>query len=395
MAASAQTLVNGEDKRPLVACYCATFLKPEMLHIYRQITALERVRPIVLTQKREQVERFPFAEVTVVPKSRIHFARRIWFRQLRGVPWTISRSETANLLRVLEQNRADLLHIFFGHIAVHLRPLIARWTKPSIVSFHGADVMVDLEKRAYRDATLRMLEAVRLVLVRSESLRAALVSLGCPSEKIRLQRTGIPLAETPLLEREFPADGSWRLLQAGRLIEKKGFRTSLRAFAKFARCYPLAEFMIAGEGPLLEALRQEASHLGIADHVKFAGFLSQEELRNEFHRAHIFLHPSESGSDGNQEGVPNSMLEAMASGLPVFATRHGGIPEAIENGVSGVLVSEGAADALAHALLSAAEQPERLVSIAQQGAAAVAAKFEQKAQIRTLEDYYFEAIRGC
>ncbi len=385
-------LVNQPTQKPVVACYCATFLKPEMLHIYRQITALKRVRPVVITRKREEAERYPFAGLTLVPKPAMHFIRRIWFRQLRHVPWKICRAETDRLLRVMERQRADLLHVYFGHIAVHLLPLLERWNGPSFVSFHGADVKVDLEKAAYRAATLRMLEAVRLVLVRSESLREALVRLGCPASKIRIQRTGIPLDQVPFYARTWPDDGSWQLLQAGRLVEKKGLRTSLRAFAKFARRFPDAQFTIAGEGPLLDALREEARELGVANHVKFTGFVSQRELHDFFLGSHMFLHPSEAGADGNQEGVPNSMLEAMASGLPVFATTHGGIPEAIENGVSGVLVGEGDAGALARKLMEAAEKPEFLGSLAKNGAAAVAEKFEQRAQVRQLEDCYFEAL---
>ena len=84
----------------------------------------------------------------------------------------------------------------------------------------------------------------------------------------------------------------------------------------------------------------------------------------------------------------------MASGLPVFATIHGGIPEAIEQGVSGVLVAEGDANAFARELLLAAEKPASLSAIAQRGAAVVAEKFEQVAQVRRLEDYYFEAMQS-
>lgn len=365
-----------------------------MLHIYRQITALERVRPIVITQKREEAERFPFAEVSVVAKPATHFLRRIWFRQICDVPWKISRGETARLTSVLQAASADVLHIYFGHIGVHLLPLIEQWPKPSVVSFHGADVMVDLEKPAYRTATIRMLEAARLVLVRSESLRKALVALGCSEDKIKLQRTGIPLQEFSFQPRVWPADGSWRFLQAGRLIEKKGLHTSLRAFADFARQHPRAHFTIAGEGPLLGELQGAAQALGIADQVTFAGFASQPQLRALFYRSHIFLHPSETGKDGNQEGVPNSMLEAMATGLPVFATTHGGIPEAVEHGVSGVLVPEGDATALARELSTFAAQPDLLSRIAARGAAEVAAKFEQRAQIAKLEEYYFEASRA-
>lgn len=376
----------------MVACYCATFLKPEMLHIYRQIMALTRVQPTVITQKREEAERFPFDSVTVISKPATHFLRRFWFKQLRAAPWEISAREVNSLRRELDREDARLLHIYFGHIAVHLLPLIHGWPRPVVVSFHGADVMVDMEKPGYRKATTKMLEAVRLVLVRSESLGKALLKLGCSPEKIRVQRTGIPLGDIPFRSRKWPTDGAWHFVQACRLIEKKGLRTSLRAFADFSNQHPRAKFTIAGEGPLLEELRRTARELGVAKKISFAGFLSQCALRDLFYQAHIFLHPSETGPDGNQEGVPNSMLEAMASGLPVFATAHGGIPEAIEDGVSGVLVPEGDYAALSHALLAAAEQPDVLTKLAECGAAAVAEKFEQGAQVRTLEDYYFEAM---
>src|ERR1700757_4934188 len=155
-----------------------------MLHIYRQITELKRCAPVVIAQKRENAERYPFEGVHLVPKPQTHFLRRFWFRQLRDKPWQISDGELSELLGVLNETRARLLHIYFGHIAVHLLPLIRAWKNPSLVSFHGADVMIDMSKPAYREATLKMLDAVTLVLVRSESLRRALVDLGSDSKKI-------------------------------------------------------------------------------------------------------------------------------------------------------------------------------------------------------------------
>ena len=133
-----------------------------------------------------------------------------------------------------------------------------------------------------------------------------------------------------------------------------------------------------------------AAELNLADSVRFRGFLSQEELRELFYQSHIFLHPSETGSDGNQEGVPNSMLEAMATGLPVFATKHGGIPEAIESGVSGVLVPEGDFEGLAEKLLKAVKNTQSLGGIALAGADRVAREFDQANQVRRLEEIYLE-----
>jgi colanic acid/amylovoran biosynthesis glycosyltransferase len=364
-----------------------------MLHIYRQITALERVQPVVIAQKRENEDLFPFERVQVVPKPPTHFLRRFWHRQLRDEPWQISKIELDALLRILSRKDARLLHIYFGHIAVHLLPLIQAWSRPSVVSFHGADVLVDMDKPAYRKATVEMLGVVKRVLVRSESLRRALVDLGCDENKIAIMRTGIPLAEFPFRARTWPEDGRWNFIQACRLIPKKGLRTTLKAFAGFAAYHAHASLTIAGDGPLRAELEALTRNLNISSRVSFPGFVSQNRLREMFYASHIFLHPSETGDDGNQEGVPNSMLEAMASGLPVFATNHGGIPEAIENGRSGILVAERDEIALQRALMEKTAEPRELSALATRGAAAIAEKFDRTVQVRNLEEVYLETIR--
>jgi glycosyltransferase involved in cell wall biosynthesis len=379
-------------RSPVVACYCATFLKPEMLHIYRQITALERVFPVVLARKRENAARFPFDKIDIVAKPALHFLRRFWFRQVRDKPWQISSGELRALTNVLARRNAQLLHIYFGQIAVHLLPLIRTWEKPSIVSFHGADAIVEMNKPAYREATRQMLAAVKLALVRSESLRRAVVDLGCDEKKIEVQHTGIPLDEFPFRERTAPKNGEWRFVQAGRLIEKKGLPVTLRAFARFLKRYPNATLTVAGDGPLLGQIQDLARELKIDNRISFTGFISQEQLRDIYNASHIFLHPSETGPDGNQEGIPNSMLEAMASGLPVFATQHGGIPEAIENSVSGVLVPERNHEELSRALLNAVQDPGFLSRIAHAGAEVARKNFDLRIQARRLEDIYLRLL---
>ena len=377
---------------PVAAQYVVTFLKPEMLHIYRQITALRAFRPVVFCQKREQAEKFPFDEIVVLPKPRTHQLRRFVQKQLLDRPITIYRSEARRILATLEEKRAQLLHIYFGHIGVHLLPLLEICPLPVVVSFHGADAQIDLHKPAHLARTRRMLERATLLLVRSESLTARLMALGVPREKIRLHRTGIPLDEIHFTQRTAPADAAWHCVQACRLIAKKGLATSLRAFAEFAREFPRATFTIAGEGPQLPELQALAAALGVAGRVSFPGFLPQEELRALDPAAHLFLHPSELGPDGDQEGVPNAMLEAMASGLPVVATHHGGIPEAVQHGISGLLTPERDAAALAQSLLALARDPARYAAMSAAAAKRVAAEFEINAQAHALEAIYREAL---
>ncbi len=382
---------------PVAVQYCATFLKPEMLHIYRQITGLRRWTPAVICQKREQEAAFPFPihegqRLVRIPKPATHALRRFWQKQICGHPVQIYHSEVRRLVGEIARLNGRVLHIYFGHIAVHLLPLLRRPPVPIVVSFHGADVLVDLEKPAYRRATEEMLRLATLVLVRSQSLAEGITRLGCLPEKIRLQRTGIPLDGFPFIERPFPADGQWRFLQACRLIPKKGIATTLRAFAAFCKVYPQSQLTLAGEGPLREELGALAGKLGVAENVTFPGFLSQEALRQELARSHAFLHPSEVGTDGNQEGVPNAMLEAMATGLPALATWHGGIPEAVDDGVSGYLVPERDHEALGAALLKLAASADTYAALSRAASAAAAERFDQARQIAVLEACYDEAV---
>ena len=378
---------------PLVAAqYVVTFLKPEMMHVYRQIVALRAFHPVVFCQKRENAAAFPFAEIVRLPKPRTHQLRRLWQKQILGQPITIYRSEARRTLAALHRAGARVLHIYFGHIGVHLLPLLEICDLPAIVSFHGADAGISSGNAAYLSRTRRMFEKCALVLVRSHSIAERLVAMGCEAEKIRLHRTGIPLAEIAFAQRAAPADGAWRCVQACRLIAKKGLATSLRAFAEFARAFPRATFSIAGEGPQLDDLRTLARELGIGAQIFFPGFLSQEKLRALFAESHLFLHPSELGADGDQEGVPNAMLEAMASGLPVLATQHGGIPEAVEDGVSGVLVAERDSASLAAAMLALAADPARFTAMGAAARGRVSAEFDLDAQTRVLEGHYREAI---
>lgn len=376
----------------VVGSYVVTFLKPEMQHIYRQLTALRRFRPVVFTQKRENAGTFPFSDLVLLPKPQSHPLRRIWQKQILGRPITIYRSEARRILAELHRQKAQLLHIYFGHIGVHLLPLLEICDLPVVVSFHGADAQVGLEKSAHLALTQRMLERAALLLVRSASLADRLVALGAPREKIRIHRTGIPLGEIPFRQRVAPADDTWHCVQACRLIAKKGLATTLRAFAKFLTDYPKATLTIAGDGPQLPDLRQLCEALGISQSVVFTGFLSQEKLRALFAEAHLFLHPSELAADGDQEGVPNSMLEAMASGLPVLATHHGGIPEAVEDGISGLLVGERDDTALAASMRTLTQDPATYIEMSAAAAKRVAAEFDLAAQTRVLEAIYAELI---
>ncbi len=377
---------------PTVASYCTTFLKPEMLHIYRQVTGLQRYQTFIVAKERTSAERFPFPDIEMVPrKPKKNFIRRFYLKHVRHLPPLYYRGEMQGLMRIFRRRNADLMHIYFGHTGVHLLPFVKGWGKPCVVSFHGADVMPREHQPEYEGNLRELLRVTPLVLARSLSLMERLEALGCPPGKIRLNRTGIPLDQYPLRERRTPEDGAWHFVQACRLIPKKGIATALKAFAEFHAKYPQARFTLAGEGPMKKEIEDLARDLGIAKAVEMRGFLTQPDLARLYAEAHFFVHPSEMTADQNQEGVPNSMLEAMATGLPVLATLHGGIPEAVESGRTGLLVPERDNAGLLQAMLRLAANPDEAFTMGRAASASVRQEFEQAKQIEKLESYYDEA----
>src|SRR6478735_7026627 len=171
---------------PTAASYCTTFLKPEMRHIYRQITGLRRYETFVICKERQSEAMYPMPEgaVETVPGVRRNFLRRFWLKYVRREPPIVYRGEYGVLARLLERRHADLMHVYFGHTGVHLLPFIQRWPKPVVVSFHGMDVQTRAHDPSYEVKLRELLKAAWLVLARSQSLLDRLHALGCPPEKV-------------------------------------------------------------------------------------------------------------------------------------------------------------------------------------------------------------------
>jgi colanic acid/amylovoran biosynthesis glycosyltransferase len=388
-----QTVLNSlNSSKPVVASYCTYFLKAEMQHIYRQITGLVDFETFVITKFRQNADVFPFRDVEKLTPARQGLVRRGYLKYLQRKPALIYRGEYEASRKILIRRNPALMHIYFGNTGVHLLPLIRRWDRPCIVSFHGMDVQNRPKEKGYDQRLRELLQLVPLVLVRSQSIADRLEELGCNPDKIRMNRTGIPLDGFPFVERSFPADGRWSLVQACRLVPKKGLFTTLEAFSLFRRTYPSAHLTIAGDGPLYESIKNRIRELQIGGSVTLTGFVDQPRLRSLFEQAHLFVHPSNTTEDGNQEGVPNSMLEAMATGLPVVATRHGGIPEAVEDGKQGHLVAEKETAGLATALANLASNRELWRQFGRAASAKVSETFEQSRQVNQLEAAYRETL---
>jgi len=395
--------VEPESNLPHVISLCGTYLKPEMQSIYRQIVGLQRVRTTVYAQWFEHLELFPFPAITKLTKlhhrPRGNFLLRFWYKYIvRQWPPPVEVNKFIgpchpwNLIEHLAKDQPDLVHAYYGHKAVGYLPMLKEWGGPFIVSFHGVDVAKDMDKPDHVAAMQEVFKRAELVLARSQSLLERVAAIGCPREKLRLNRTPIPMDHLTATVRSAPANGEWRLVQACRLIAKKGLLTAIEAMKRVVAKHPRAKFIICGTGPQEAKLREAINTAGLGGNVELTGWLTQAQLIMQYEDAHLFLHPSELTKESDQEGIPNSMLEAMATGLPVVATLHGGIPEAVTNDYDGLLVPEQDAPALAAAILSLMEDSVRLTTLSQNAASSVRANFESGQQIAKLEDAYFEAM---
>jgi glycosyltransferase involved in cell wall biosynthesis len=392
------------ETRPLVLSLCGTFLKPEMQSIYRQVTGLRRWRTIVLTEQIANPDQFPFDNVFTLRKRgfrpRGNFLRRFFWKHIRGIwpppgyvePLPPRDFEFCDLLPLLKRHQPALLHIYYGHKARKYLPLVEKWGGPLLVSFHGVDVAANEDKKTYQASFADLFAYATIVAARSQSLLDRLAEMGCPPEKLRLNRTPIPLSHIKTFVRTPPTDGKWNLVQACRLIRKKGLFTTIEALKRVVEAFPEMTFTIAGEGTLRDELADAIVAAGLSQNISLAGWMDQASLMRLFEKSHLFLHPSETTGTGDQEGIPNSMLEAMASGLPVVATQHGGIPEAMDSGIDGLLVPERTPDELADALIRILSDSAFFEQCSKNAARTASQRFGLEIQIENLEACYDAAV---
>ena len=240
------------------------------------------------------------------------------------------------------KSKPDIVHCHFGpvgEIAAVLKESGLLSAKISTV-FHGYDITRHL--REHRQPYRLLFAAGDAFLPVNEVFRTTLLAEGAPPEKCEVLHMGVDCARFPCQPRTPDPDGAVNILSAGRMVEKKGFEDTLRAFAQLRILMPATDFRlhIAGGGELYDPLVSLARELGIAAQTTFHGPVSHAAMGALLSETHFFVLPSVTAGNGDMEGIPVVLMEAMASGILVASTRHSGIPELIEDGVSGILVPE-------------------------------------------------------
>lgn len=365
------------QKRPFLV-YRDVLLPRSETFIPRQYRAFQSLSPIWVGAKPGNGRDLITGE-QVLLDGRVE---RALFKQLGIVP---------RAFQTLAARNPTLIHANFGRGGALALPLARALDLPLVVTFHGGDAT---KHKHYQNTSLvqpvfqRRLEALKreaaLFVCVSEFIRQTLIARGFPPEKLAVNRYGID--QPPPSEH-----GKTRsyILFIGRLVEKKGLSYLIEAMAIVRRSFPTMELVIVGDGPLRTALTPSADVVG----ARFVGWQSQAEVASWIDGALAVVVPSVTAESGDAEGLPNTVLEAMARGCPVVGSYHAGIGEAVIDGETGFLCAERDAEGLANALGRLIENPDLCRRLGEAGQRRIGVEFDADIQSGRLEALLQSVIR--
>ncbi|WP_414541504.1 glycosyltransferase [Nostoc sp. CCY0012] len=294
-----------------------------------------------------------------------------------------------SVVRSLAAQPYDIIHCQFGTNGLEgmvLRELGAIKGK-LITTFRGYDISCFVQEKG-EDVYEPLFAKGDFFLANCEYFQRKAIKLGCDPRKIVVHGSGIDSSLFPFKVRQPRPDGKIRITTTGRLVEKKGIEYAIQAVAKVSKVHQNIEYKIIGDGILQPELQQLIDSLDIGDKVQLVGWKTQPEIVEIIDSSDIFIAPSITAKDGNQDAPVNTLKEAMIMGLPVIATRHGGIPELVKDGVSGFLVPERDTDAIAEKLSYLIEHPEIWAKMGKAGRAYVETHYDlHKLNDRLVEIY--------
>ena len=314
-----------------------------------------------------------------------------------GLPRLLDRARLvvmrppASLRRAVRESHADILHAHFGPDAVRALPVAEAAGIPLVASFYGFDVTRSPRYFAWRCAYRHLADRVAHVTAVSEKMRRDLLALGFPAARLSVVRMGLDLSAFTFAARD-SVPSAPRLLMVGRMVEKKGYVVALDALARLRAGGTAATLRLVGGGPLRGALEAHAARLGLGGAVVFVGTATTDVVQAHLGTHDVLLVPSVTAANGDEEGLPNTVIEGLASGIPVVGSAHSGIPEAVIDGETGLVVPEGDAEALAAAVRRYIAEPDLVARVSRNGRDLAARDYAIEAMVARVEAIYAAAI---
>ena len=304
----------------------------------------------------------------------------------------ISPRAKRKLLELIQNQQPEIIHLHYGTDAGLYLPVISKLGIPTVVSFYGYEcsgfpgVFFGLGKLFLRFLVFRH---ATYVLAMSEDMRQDLIAIGCPDEKIKVHYYGTDVMH---FHNEIKSKSSEliKFLIISGFAPQKGHKYLIEAFALAYAQNNKIRLTIVGAGPIEAEINGWVEATSLSSVIDLPGpvVYGSEAHLNYFRNHEVFIHPSVTDFNGDKEGIPGALVEAMAAGLPVISTFHAGIPYVLENGTEGLLVAERDVDGLKSKILELADDKALRLRLAEAGQKRALSDLDLKKNEKNLERIY-------
>lgn len=371
------------------------FITPFLFHtgswVYSQLKGIKDFNSYVFTQMRQNSSQFPYDKVINIED----FSDTANIINKYYVKYTDNYGLFYN--KYLNEIKPVLLHAHFGFEAARWYKFIKKSNLPLITTFYGLDVSQLGKIDKWRNRYKPLFDYGSFFLAEGNYLKKQLIKIGCPEEKVLIQRIGVAVDKYPVKDYSQKNDGKITIIQVSSFREKKGIIYSLKAIAELKKIKDNFNFILAGKGDTTQAdnnIKSIVSELGISDIVELTGAMPHADVLNKISECDIFLHPSVEAQDGDNEGgSPVIVTEASAIGLPIVSTYHCDIPEVVINNKTGLLVKEKDVDAIVEKCLLLLNNYELRKNFGLEGKKHIEENYNISKQIIKLEEIYHRTLK--
>ena len=350
-----------DSNRIKVIQSCQTWLPQTQIWLYNQVRYLpSNIENYIICTRRENVDYFDLPNIYFLEQeSKLKdFLTKVLLKLKIRKLGTIKQKERARLKNLLEEianrEKVQVLHSHFGNVGWENLNIARKADLKHIVTFYGYDInYIPSSDPIWFQRYKSLFEEVDLILCEGSYMSKSIEKLGCPKDKIKVHHLGISTEEIKFEPRKWNPKNPLRILIAASFAEKKGIPYALEALGRLQHEVDLEVTIIgdARNAPRTQAEKQKIlatiNKYDLKSRVRLLGYQPHNVLLKEAYQHHIFISPSITSSDGDTEGgVPVSIIEMAATGMPIVSTTHCDIPEVVLDGVTGFLAKERDVDGL-------------------------------------------------
>ena len=290
-------------------------------------------------------------------------------------------TKQALIKRYMQEHHIDVVLAEYGTAGSYIAPVCKSLDIPLLVHFHGFDASRKDILNNFKKGYQLMFSYAKKIIVVSNAMKQALTRQGCPETKLLINTYG-PHPDYLNIK---PDNNSNYIISVGRHTYKKAPYLTILAFQKVLIKHPQLKLKMVGDGELFDVSKNLVKSLGLENNIILLGGLERKEIIKHLQSAFLFVQHSIVAYNGDSEGTPVGIIEAMAAGLPVVSTRHAGIPDVVIENETGLLVDEGDIDTMASYMLKLVENRDLAESFGKNGNARILSEFTLQKHISTID----------